>query len=109
MTAAKDRYMWIFVLFDLPVSTKEERKAATRFRNFLLKDGYVMIQFSVYVRICNGQERVDKHTIRLQSHVPARGNIRVFQITDKQYNRMKILVGTKKNDEKHKTEQLLLF
>lgn len=43
--------MWLFVFFDLPVKTKPERRTATRFRNFLLKDGYMMIQFSVYARI----------------------------------------------------------
>jgi len=109
MSAAKDRFMWLFVFFDLPVLTKPERRTATRFRNFLLKDGYMMIQFSVYARICNGQDRVDKHLKRLQSVIPEKGSVRVMQITDKQYERMKILVGTRKNNEKTKAEQLVLF
>lgn len=109
MTAAKDKFMWLFVFFDLPVLTKPERRTATRFRNFLLKDGYMMIQFSVYARICNGQDRVDKHLKRLQSVIPEKGSVRVMQITDKQYERMKILVGTRKNNEKTKAEQLVLF
>jgi len=101
--------MWLFVFFDLPVKTKPERRTATRFRNFLLKDGYMMIQFSVYARICNGQDRTDKHLQRLKSVIPEKGSVRVMQITDKQYERMKILVGTKKNNEKTKAEQLVLF
>ncbi|HRK98061.1 MAG TPA: CRISPR-associated endonuclease Cas2 [Alphaproteobacteria bacterium] len=105
----KDRFMWLFVFFDLPVMTKPERKTATRFRNFLLKDGYMMIQFSVYARICNGADRVDKHLLRLNTQIPEKGSVRVIQITDKQYERMKILVGTRKNNEKTKTEQLVLF
>lgn len=109
MTAAKDRYMWLFVFFDLPVTSKEERHTATRFRNFLLKDGYMMIQFSVYARVCNGQERVDKHLSRLHSIIPSKGSVRAIQITDKQYERMKILVGKQKIRETKKTEQLLLF
>ena len=96
--------MWLFVFFDLPVKTKPERRTATRFRNFLLKDGYMMIQFSVYARICNGQDRTDKHLQRLKSVIPEKGSVRVMQITDKQYERMKILVGTKKNNEKTKAE-----
>jgi len=104
MTATKDRFMWLFVFFDLPVKTKPERRTATRFRNFLLKDGYMMIQFSVYARICNGQDRTDKHLQRLKSVIPEKGSVRVMQITDKQYERMKILVGTKKNNEKTKAE-----
>ncbi|MCK5285137.1 MAG: CRISPR-associated endonuclease Cas2 [Alphaproteobacteria bacterium] len=109
MTAKKDKFMWLFVFFDLPTKTKPERRAATRFRNFLLKDGYMMIQFSVYARICNGKDRIDKHMQRLQSVLPEKGAIRAMQITDKQYERTKILVGTKKNNEETKTEQLVLF
>ncbi len=109
MSAKKDRFMWLFVFFDLPVKTKPERRAATRFRNFLLKDGYMMIQFSVYARICNGKDRIDKHMQRLQAVLPESGSIRAMQITDKQYERMKILVGTRKNNEEKKTEQLVLF
>ena len=101
--------MWLFVFFDLPVKTKPERRTATQFRNFLLKDGYMMIQFSVYARICNGQDRIDKHLQRLHLSIPQKGSVRVMQVTDKQYERMKILVGTKKNNEKTKTEQLVLF
>ena len=101
--------MWLFVFFDLPVKTKEERYNATRFRNFLLKDGYMMIQFSVYARVCNGQERIDKHLKRLHNSIPSKGSVRVIQITDRQYERMKILVGKQTIREKKKTEQLLLF
>ena len=101
--------MWIFVFFDLPTKTKPERRSATQFRNFLLKDGYMMIQFSVYARICNGKDRVDKHMRRLQSAIPEKGSVRVMQITDKQYERTKILVGTRKKNEKTKAEQLVLF
>ena len=101
--------MWLFVFFDLPVKTKQERKTSTRFRTFLLKDGYMMIQFSVYARICNGQDRIDKHLKRLQHVIPEKGSVRVIQITDKQYERMKILVGNRTNNEKTKSEQMLLF
>lgn len=109
MSAAKDRFMWLFVFFDLPVKTKQQRGSATRFRNFLFKDGYMMIQFSVYARICNGQERVDKHVNRLQANLPEKGSVRVLQITDKQYERTKILVGNPTRNEKTKSNQLVLF
>lgn len=101
--------MWLMVFFDLPVTEKAERQAATRFRNFLLKDGYMMIQFSVYARVCNGQDRLDKHMLRLHNQLPKAGSIRALQVTGKQYERMKTLVGNRTNNEKKKAEQLLLF
>jgi CRISPR-associated protein Cas2 len=109
MPATPERYMWLFVFFDLPVKTREERGMATRFRNGLLKDGYMMIQFSVYARICNGEDRLQKHLQRLQKSLPSKGNVRALQITDMQYGRIKMLVGTTTKNEHAKAKQLVLF
>jgi CRISPR-associated protein Cas2 len=109
MPVGGDKYMWLMVFFDLPVTTKEARQTATRFRNFLLKDGYVMLQYSVYARVCNGAERVDKHLKRLQTVLPRKGSIRALQVTEQQYGRMKILLGNQAQNEKKGAEQLLLF
>ena len=101
--------MWLFVFFDLPVGTKGERRAATRFRNFLKDDGYMMIQFSVYARVCRGDEAVDKHLQRLTRSLPEKGSVRALQVTDKQYGRMKLLLGTVKKNERVATQQLVLL
>lgn len=53
--------MRIIVFFDIPTKTKRDRKYAGRFRKFLLKEGYCMLQYSVYVRVCNGVDAVKKH------------------------------------------------
>jgi CRISPR-associated protein Cas2 len=87
------------VLFDLPVVTKEERKRYTQFHRFLLQDGYDMVQFSVYARICNGQEAVEKHLARLLSSTPEKGSVRCMQVTEKQFAGMKIVAGKKKKKE----------
>ncbi len=101
--------MYLFVMFDLPVGNKSERKAASQFRNFLKKDGYDMMQFSVYVRVCRGQKAVDKHLKRIASIVPAEGGVRAIQVTDKQYARQVILVGKRKKQEESGAEQLVLL
>lgn len=94
-----NRYMRIMVLFDLPVKDKKKRRIYTQFRNFLLKDGYDMIQYSVYTRICKGLDGVDKHMNRLMTALPNEGSIRSMIVTEKQYNEMKILIGTKTEQE----------
>lgn len=103
------RHMWILVFFDLPVKKPEQRRLATQFRNFLLKDGYLMLQFSVYARVCKGQEAVDKHLKRATANLPNEGSIRALQVTDKQYSRMQILLGNLIPEERIDGEQLLLF
>ena len=101
------KFMRMIVFFDLPVTTAAERKAATRFRNFLLKDGYYMVQFSVYSRVCNGNDAVEKHSKRLKANLPKNGSIRLLTITEKQYQKMSILLGEiSVNDKPFQAEQL---
>lgn len=103
------RYMWIFVFFDLPVGTKAERNAATRFRNFLKDDGFLMLQFSVYARVCRGQDGVDKHLSRVTKNLPHQGSIRTLSITERQYARMKLLLGEASKNEKTAPRQMVLL
>lgn len=92
--------MRLMVFFDLPVRTKEQRKTATAFRNWLLKDGYYMLQYSVYVRLCNGSDAAEKHTQRLLVNAPYTGSVRVLAVTEKQYATIKIIAGKKRPEEK---------
>ena len=85
--------MRMVVMFDLPVETREQRKIATKFRKYLLDEGYVMMQFSVYYRICNGKDMVNKYLLRLEDHVPEKGSVRLITLTEKQFSEMKVLVG----------------
>lgn len=101
--------MWVFVLFDLPVKTPGDRNAATRFRKFLKGDGYMMLQFSVYARVCRGEEAVDKHLQRVTRNLPKKGSIRALQVTDKQYGRMKLLLGEAEKNERVAPQQLVLL
>ena len=104
------RFMRMMVFFDLPVKTKTEQRAATRFRNFLLSDGYYMVQYSVYVRICNGMDAVKKHRDRLPVWLPENGSVRLLVVTEKQYESMEILLGAlTQADEGFQCEQLSIF
>ncbi|RAL26735.1 CRISPR-associated endonuclease Cas2 [Thermoflavimicrobium daqui] len=102
--------MRILVFFDLPVARKSDRKQYAKFRKYLLNDGYDMIQYSVYCRICNGNDGMQKYLERLNRNLPPKGSVRVLTITDKQYARMKLLVGLPTPTEKKlNSTQLSLF
>lgn len=110
MDSYEGRFMRLFVFFDLPTGTKKERSHATKFRNMLIKNGFMMLQFSVYVRVCKGQDMVSKYLDIIMKHLPPKGHIRAMQITDKQYERMHILIGEESVEEKNVgMQQLLLF
>jgi len=101
--------MRLLVLYDLPVLSRPDKKAYARFHKFLLRNGYDMIQFSVYARLCNGQDTVNKHVARLMAHLPAEGSVRCMQITEKQFTNIQVLVGSKTKKEDPKYAQQLSF
>lgn len=103
-------FMRMIVLFDIPVTTKAKMRAANQFRQFLLKDGYQMLQLSIYTRIVRGRDSMEKYHKRLVANLPEEGSIRCIAITEKQFANMEILVGEKKLQEKKvNSNQLLLF
>lgn len=105
-----NRFMRILVFFDLPVKTKAQQREAAKFRKFLQNDGYYMLQYSVYVRICNGMDAVEKHRARIRSSIPDNGSIRLLVVTEKQYESIDILIGKlTEADESFQTEQLTIF
>lgn len=92
--------MRLIVFFDLPVTNKEDRKVATKFRNYLLSDGFYMIQFSVYGRLCSTIENLNLHVDKMKNYLPYKGSVRSLMVTEKQYSKMLILLGEKKKKEK---------
>ena len=105
-----NKFMRLMVFFDLPVKSARERREASRFRKFLLTDGYHMIQYSVYARVCNGMDAVNKHRSRLRQNLPDNGSVRLLVITEKQYESIEILLGRlTQADESFQCEQLSIF
>lgn len=96
-------------MFDLPVVTEKERKIANKFRNFLLDDGYVMLQYSIYSRICKNNDDLNKHINRIKANVPTNGNVRLLQVTENQYSNMIMFCGEKKVEEDISIENMLVF
>lgn len=79
------RIMWLFVFFDLPTETKAERKAHAVFRKDLIRDGFTMMQYSVYIRHCASTESAAVHIRHVEKLIPKKGHVSILQITDKQY------------------------
>ena len=101
--------MRLLLMFDMPTITNEDKKNYTKFRDNLIDDGFIMIQYSVYVRICKNQDDIIKHTNRVKLFAPAKGNIRLLQITEKQYEQMLMLRGIKNDDEKVSNNSMIII
>ena len=103
------RIMWVMVFFDLPVTGRKERKAATGFRNFLLDQGFEMAQFSVYVRFTSGKEAVEALTRKVEKVLPPSGKVDILQFTDKQYENIVSFKGRNRGEQRKNPSQLVLF
>lgn len=101
--------MWLMVMFDLPTVTKEEKREYSRFRKYLLKEGFCQLQFSVYAKFCASRENASKYYRYLETAVPPDGHVRLLMVTDKQFGEMVSLYGKTVRDVEKKPEQLLLF
>lgn len=98
------------MIFDLPVIRKQERRLATRFRKDLLDDGFEMLQYSIYTRLCVDRDSADTHLRRIKRSAPKHGSIRMIMLTENQYANMHVIAGTKSAQElADKPVQLAFF
>jgi len=109
MGLSEYRIMWIFVFFDLPTETKQQRFDYRKFREFLLKDGFDMHQYSVYKRCCPSREHAEAKTKSIKKHLPNDGNISVMMVTDKQFGMIKHYFCGKAVKDMHPPDQISMF
>ena len=103
------RIMWLFVFFDLPVVTKKERKIAAGFRKKLLRDGFTMMQYSVYIRHCASKQSMQVHIKRIEGFVPAKGHVSILKVTDKQFGNIQNFIGYTEKKIRETPNQLEIF
>lgn len=103
------RVMWVLVFFDLPTETQRDRKAATDFRKHIMKDGFTMFQFSIYVRHCPSVENAEVHVKRVKSLLPEYGKVGILTITDKQFGAIQLFYGKKPQIPNAPGQQLEFF
>ena len=89
----KYKIMRMLCMFDLPVETEEQRRAYRIFRKELIEQGFIMMQYSIYVRVCPSRE----YAKRLENRI--KKNLRLLCVTEKQYSDMKLLVGSRQTAE----------
>ena len=110
MTNKKDaisgyRKMVLFVMFDMPTETHEDLTKYRKFRKKLMDFGFIMFQFSIYIRFCRSVSVCNKYEKKIEDIAPLNGSIRVLRITEEQYKHMKIIENYREKPEKKVEEQ----
>ena len=101
--------MWNLVFFDLPVVNPADQKQSVKFRDNLLKDGFRMFQFSIYMRHSISRDGADLHKRRVRGFLPKKGKVGILQITDKQFGMMEIFEGRSEVEVSPPPQQLEFF
>jgi CRISPR-associated protein Cas2 len=103
------RLMWLFVMFDLPVETRAQRREYQRFRTKLERRGFVRLQLSIYAEHCASDEAVEAEMRFVKGCLPPEGQVRVLAVTDRQWGRMAVFWGGKAKPVEDPPAQLALF
>lgn len=103
------KIMRLMVIFDMPVQTDDQRREYRKFRDFIMDDGFGMLQYSVYVRYCPNDCDATKHIDRITKKKPKYGNIRIIKITENQFASMIMIAGEKSEQEQVVSPDQLLM
>lgn len=104
------RYMRLVVFFDLPVATAKQRKDYRLFRKYLIKEGFLMLQESVYVKLVSNEGNAGAAVARLRKNRPPRGLVQVLKVTEKQFAMMEYITGNREAyDEMDTMEEFVVL
>ena len=103
------RFMRILVMFDLPVDTAVNRRNYSKFRRYLIKNGFMMLQESIYVKLALNQNNATSITDGVKKNKPDEGLVQILTITEKQFSKMEIVTGEYSSDTVDTDERLLIL
>lgn len=110
MAKERIRYMRLILFFDLPVETSAQRKQYCIFRKYLISEGYLMLQESVYAKLVTNDGAAGAAIMRLRKHRPPQGLVQVLKVTEKQFATMVYITGNREAyDEVDTMEEFVIL
>ena len=101
--------MRMIIFFDLPSVTYADQKEYNKFHKFLIKNGYIMMQESVYTKLTLNNSIVWIEKYKLKKNKPPKGLVQLLVINEKQFSRIEYLVGDKKTDIEDTESRLIIL
>lgn len=103
------RVMRLIVMFDVPMDTSEQRRSYRRFRKALISEGFLMMQYSNYVRVCVNKKTADFVEKRITPLAPPGGKVQTMTVTERQYQAMHYIVGAPSTDITNSAERTIII
>jgi CRISPR-associated protein Cas2 len=109
MALSRYRIMWLFVMFDLPVVTRDQRREYAQFRKKLQSKGFTMLQYSVYAKHLPTEDAAEPLKANVKAALPPKGQVRVLAVTDHQFGKMEVFFGKNRRPVEDPPLQISLF
>ena len=103
------RFMRVIVFFDLPTTTLEDRREYNRFRKYLIKSGFVMMQESVYSKLAQNSGVADAVINNVRKNKPTEGLVQLLSVTEKQFQKMEYIIGNSKSKVLDSDDRLIII
>lgn len=103
------RFMRVIVFFDLPVETTEDKRNYRKFRKFLIKGGFLMLQESVYAKLALNYTQVEQIIADVKKQKPVKGSVQILSVTEKQFSKMEHISGKIDTNIINSDERLLIL
>lgn len=101
--------MRVIVMFDLPTTTAVDRREYTKFRKYLIKSGFLMMQESVYCKLSPNSTLADSVVDNVRKNRPDKGLVQVLRVTEKQFAKMEFIVGKGRNEVLASDDRLVIL
>lgn len=101
--------MRVIVFFDLPTETDEDRRNYRKFRKALIKNGFIMLQESVYCKLISSPSVEQSVRNMIRKNKPPSGLVQFLSVTEKQFSRMEYVVGEAKNEIVDNSDRLIVL
>lgn len=105
----RNRIMRTIVFFDLPNVYAKDKRNYNLFRKFLINEGFLMMQESVYSKITLNSQQSEYLIQRIKKHAPKKGLIQVLSVTENQYAKMIYVVGESKSKIINSEDRLIVL
>ena len=87
------RFMRVMVFFDLPTITDKNSHDYRKFRQFLVLEGFIMMQESVYTTLVLNGTMVNLMKNKIRKNKPQEGLVEMLVITEKQFSEIEYESG----------------
>lgn len=103
------RFMRLLVFFDLPTETNEDKREYRKFRKLLIKNGFIMLQESVYSRLVLNKTVEKSVSDLIKRNKPRAGLVMMLSVTEKQFSNMEFIVGEFHSDIIDSDERVVIL